>query len=75
MITEGYQKSDDPKKRLMFEELSVSFLSNIAKCYMNLQLYENSLDYSNKALELGTNFTTRPLYYKAASLAHLMEFD
>jgi len=38
-------------------------------------LYENSLDYSNKALALGANFNSRPLYYKAISLAHLMEFD
>ena len=59
----------------MFEELGVSFYSNIAKCYMNLQLYENSLEYTNKAIDLGTNYTTRPLYYKAISLAHLMEFD
>jgi len=36
IVNEGFGKADDPEKRLKFEELGTSFLSNTAKCYMNL---------------------------------------
>ena len=46
----------------------------MALCYMNLQMYEDALEYCNIALKIDTNHVLS-LYSKAKSLAFLFEFD
>ena len=43
-------------------------------CYFNLSLYEDSIEYSNKALDIDKNHI-KSLLIKAKSLAYLYEFD
>jgi len=48
-------------------------LADIAKCYINLHMYEDSLEYANKAIKWHAGKI--PIYYKAVSLAHLHSFE
>jgi tetratricopeptide (TPR) repeat protein len=60
-------ESDDKEK-------NATILSNIAQCYIKLHLYEDALEYSNKALRV-IFFHNISLLRKARALTYLFRFD
>ena len=52
----------------------MALLQNIAVCYINLELFEDSLEFANKALDLGTN-NFKSIFLKSKALTGLHEFS
>ena len=54
--------------------MKAKILTNVSQAYINLHMYEDSLDHCNKALKIDPEFTLA-LFQKAKSLTHLFKFD
>ena len=54
-------------------KLRILIDANIAQCYINLGMFDDSLEVCNKALEIDCN-NGALLYRKAISLAYLLDF-
>ena len=54
--------------------LRIAVLSNMSQCYINLELYEDALEFANMALKVDDSHV-KTLYRKAKSLSLLYKFD
>ena len=68
----SFMKALDISKNNEFMQMTL--LSNISQCYIKLYMYEDALEYSEKALDIRGNHS-KSLYRKAISLAYLFRFD
>ena len=62
------------KQNLLDKELELTIYSNIANCYVNLELFEDSIEFCDKILDVEKTHV-KANYRKAKALAGLFEFE
>ena len=62
------------KYKFIDKKLTITVLSNMAQCFLNLELYEDTLVFSEEVLKLD-KIHVKALFRKAKALSFLFKFD